>query len=186
MGEPAFVREKQTANLLGALSRALTDRVDASMRAAAGERDTSAAMLSALFHFLDEPSTDLLSQVLGLSHSGAVRLVDRLEAAGYVGRKASSDKRITAVALTAKGRRVARKIAQARTDTLQKALEPLSAEERSTFGLLAGRILAGMVRPAGARRWMCRMCDTTACGRLEGHCPVANASGAVTAAQPST
>ena len=38
--------------------------------------------LSALHHFLDAPSVDLLRQVLGLTSSGPVRLLDRLHAAG--------------------------------------------------------------------------------------------------------
>jgi DNA-binding MarR family transcriptional regulator len=176
----AFTAEEQAVNLLGALSLSVTDRVQGSMSRETGERDSGAAMLSALLHFLDDPSIELLSQVLGLSHSGTVRLVDRLEAAGYISRNASSDKRTIAITLTATGRRVARKLARARAQALQTALDPLSTEERLLFARLTGRILAGMVRTkAGARRWMCRLCDTTACGRLEGHCPAANASGAL-------
>jgi hypothetical protein len=59
------------------------------------------------------------------------------------------DKRAVAVALTPAGRRVARNVAHARAATLEAALDPPTAEERSLFGELAGRILAGMVRRQG-------------------------------------
>ena len=50
--------------------------------AAAGQSESAAAALSALLHFLDRPSVDLLRQVLGLTSSGTVRLVDRLAESG--------------------------------------------------------------------------------------------------------
>jgi hypothetical protein len=55
-------------------------------RPAAG-RSESAAALSALLHFLDRPSVDLLSQVLEADLVGTVRLLDRLAEAGYVRRR---------------------------------------------------------------------------------------------------
>jgi hypothetical protein len=33
-------------------------------------------------------------------------------------------------------------------------------------------MLVWLIRGHGAVRWMCRMCDTTACGRERGECPV--------------
>ena len=50
-----------------------------------------------------DPSIDLLRQVLGITHSGAVRLVDRLERAGHVRRVPGSGRRTTAIRLTAAG-----------------------------------------------------------------------------------
>jgi rubrerythrin len=38
------------------------------------------------------------------------------------------------------------------------------------------RVLVGLIREPGATRWTCRLCDTTACGRDVGRCPVANAA----------
>ena len=61
---------------------------------------------------------------------------------------------------------------------LHDGLAVLSGDERRQFGDLAGRVLAGMVRPPGATRWICRLCDLEACGRPQGECPVATASGA--------
>ena len=54
--------------------------------------------------------------------------------------------------------------------------------ERARLGELIGRVLAGMIRPPGATRWMCRLFDTTVCGRPAGQCPVVIAA---TGPQPS-
>lgn len=98
------------ANLLGALALAVTDRTSAAVVAACGQSPAAAAALSALHHFLDRPRIDLLGQVLGLTPSGAVRLVDRLAEAGYVTRTPGGDRRSRVVSLTAKGRRAAGRV----------------------------------------------------------------------------
>jgi len=164
-----------TANLLGALSAAVADRTYDAVADAAGQSETAATALSALHYFLDRPTIDTLRRVLGLTSSGTVRLVDRLEAAGYVTRSPGSDARATVVSLTPSGRRAARRVAAARAEVLEGALAALSSAERATLDDLASRLLARLIRGPGAVRWMCRLCDTRACGREAGHCPVANA-----------
>ncbi len=163
----------RAANVLGALALALTDRIAAGVETSSAQAVSGASALSALHHFLRDPSIDLLRQVLGLTHSGAVRLVDRLERLGLVRRVAGPDGRTAAVQLTAAGRRAARRVTASRTATLGAALGVLSPEEQEALADLAGRVLAGMRRGTGATRWTCRLCDTGACGRLEGRCPVA-------------
>jgi DNA-binding MarR family transcriptional regulator len=165
----------RAGNLLGALSLAVADRTSDALGDAAGH-ETAAAALTALHEFLEDPSVDLLRRVLGLTPSGTVRLVDRLEAAGHVKRQPGSDARSVAVHLTPSGRRAAERIAAARAQVLQDALAGLGADERRALEALAGRMLVGMMRGPGAVRWMCRLCDMTACGRREGRCPVANAA----------
>jgi hypothetical protein len=51
----------------------------------------------------------------------------------------------------------------------------ISAPRRKELldGLL-GRALVQVMREPGATKWICRMCDTQACGRDAGGCPVAN------------
>jgi DNA-binding MarR family transcriptional regulator len=175
-GEPDALRLAHTANLLGALSLAVTDRTSDAAGEALGQSDSAAIALSALHHFLNDPSVDRLRQVLGLTASGTVRLVDRLEAAGYVTRRPGHDGRSVSVRLTANGRRAARRVTAARSDVLQEALSRLHPEEREVLDGIVSRMLAGMIRGPGATRWMCRMCDTTACGRDAGQCPAANAA----------
>jgi DNA-binding MarR family transcriptional regulator len=163
-------------NLLGALSLALVDRVSAAVAAATDQSDSAAAALSALHFFLERPTIDTMRQVLGLTSSGAVRMVDRLEQLGYVKRRPGDDARATFVVLTAAGRRAAERVARARAGELDPALAVLSPSERETLEHLIGRVLAGMIRPPGAVKWTCRLCDTEVCGRDRGLCPVANAA----------
>jgi DNA-binding MarR family transcriptional regulator len=172
----------RAANVLGALALVLTDRMADAVEGAASQAESGATALSALVHVLPpDPTIDLLRQVLGLTHSGTVRLVDRLEAAGQVRRVAGRDGRSTAVRLTAAGRRAAGKVTRGRAGELHAAMQVLTGDEQEQLADLAGRVLVGLRRD-GARgrerpveRWTCRLCDTTACGRLQGRCPVAGA-----------
>jgi DNA-binding MarR family transcriptional regulator len=170
-------------NVLGALSLAVADRMSEAVAAAADQSQTAAAALSALEHFADGCSIDRLRRVLGLTSSGTVRLVDRLVAAGHVRRKPGPDARTTSIALTAAGRRAARRVTAARAAVLQDALAPLSPAQRAAFEALAAQVLDGVVRGKLDReasrestRWTCRLCDLGACGRDEGRCPAAAAA----------
>jgi DNA-binding MarR family transcriptional regulator len=166
----------RTANLLGALSLAVSDLASDAVGDAVGQSETAAVALSALHHFLEDPSIDLLRQVLGLTPSGTVRLVDRLEDAGYVKRMPGHDGRSVSVRLTASGRRAAKRVSAARADVLGDALSGLAPKERRAFEEALSLVLTGLIRGPGAVRWMCRLCDTSACGRQSGRCPVANAA----------
>lgn len=165
--------EEHTANLLGAFGLALVDRVTQAMTDASDAPLNDAVALSALQHFLDQTSIDLLAQVLGLTHSGAVRLVDRLEAAKSVTRTPGADRRTAVVSLTDDGLARARAVTAARAQVLENVLMVLSVEDRQTMDRLLGTVLARMVRGPGSTRWVCRSCDTDACGRPAGRCPVA-------------
>ena len=91
-----------TGNLLGAMALAVSDRMAEALADRSGRSESAAATLSALDQLLGEPSIDQLSRVLGLSQSGTVRLVDRLEQDGLVRRGSGEDGRTTmAVVLAA-------------------------------------------------------------------------------------
>jgi DNA-binding MarR family transcriptional regulator len=164
---------EHSANVLGALALVVHDRMaEAVSAAAAGQPETGAAALSLLAQFMERPRVGLLHRALGLTPSGAVRLLDKLEAAGWVRRGPGTDGRSTSVRLTGSGRRVAARVAAARAAVLDDALAVLSDEERETFDQLVGRVLVGLMRDPGATRWMCRLCDARACGHEAGACPV--------------
>jgi DNA-binding MarR family transcriptional regulator len=166
------------ANLLGALALSISDRTAAAIAAAAGQSESGAAALSALHHFLDRPTLDQLRQVLGLTHSGAVRLIDRLSAAGLVTRGPGGDGRSRSVVLTAEGRRLAERVSAARAAALAGVLEALSPADRKTLHALMGRVMTAVVQDKDGGAWICRLCDLEACGRNDGHCPTANAAAA--------
>jgi DNA-binding MarR family transcriptional regulator len=175
MSRTNHAKVDRTANLLGALSLVVADRMSDAI-AGSGQSHTAGAALSALHHFLDRASIDLLRQVLGLTSSGTVRLVDRLEEAGYVSRGSGPDGRSTIVTLTASGRRAAQRVSTARAAVLEHALASLSPSERSSFEAIASRLVVGLMRGPGAVRWMCRLCDTQACGHDTRTCPVTRAA----------
>src|SRR5262249_48102635 len=166
----------RAANLLGALSLAVADRAADAVAAAAGRSESAPAALSALHHFLDRPSVDLLRQVLGLSSSGTVRLLDRLSESGFIQRAPGADGRTTAVILTGTGASAAQQVCEERAVVLERALSALTPAERDEFTRLSGKILVGMMRAPGAVRWGCRLCDTGICRGAPGGCPVGNAA----------
>lgn len=166
------------ANLLGALALAVTDRTTAALVASTDQSASAAAALSALHHFLDRPTLDQLRKVLGLTPSGAVRLVDRLSEAGLVTRGPGGDGRTRAVTLTNRGRAAATKLSDARAASLDGLLTDLSPKEQQTLHALLGRVAAAVVRDKESGAWICRLCDLEACGRNAGHCPTANAAAA--------
>ena len=169
-------RLDRTGNLLGALSLSVANRTADAVGDAAGQSETAAIALSALQQFLDDPPVDLLRRVLGLTPSGTVRLVDRLQGASYVERRPGNDARSVSLRLTASGRRAAKRVSDARAEVLQDALSVLDPGEREAFDEMLSRVLVGLIRGPGAVRWMCRLCDMKACGREAGRCPVANAA----------
>lgn len=85
---------------------------------------------------------DALANEVGLTHSGAVRLVDRLSRAGLVERRAGADQRSAALFLTPAGRRAARRTLARREGAVESILAPLTRDERDTLGRLAQKLLA--------------------------------------------
>ena len=165
----------------------MTDRIGAVADAASGLSDAAPAALVAL-HETGRPGRSIaeLRQLVGLTHSGAVRLVDRLEAEGYVVRRPGGDARTVAVVLTRRGTAAANRIRAARQEAVSAGLEGLDDRQRRQLEALAGVVLAtlaaqrralrasGQMPPGGA---LCRLCDFMACGRPQGRCPVAGTAG---------
>lgn len=169
---------ERTANLLGALAQAVADRTAAEITEATGQSGSASAALSAMHQFLSRPTLDELRRVLGLTPSGAVRLVDRLQEAGLVARSPGSDGRSRAVVLTEQGRRAAEQIQTVRAHTLTGLLAGFSSEQRSQLDAGLSQVLVAVVQVKDGGAWICRLCDLTACGRGDGNCPTANAAAA--------
>lgn len=175
---------QHAANALGALSLVVADRMSSAVESIAGLGPSAPAALAALHEFLDGGSVTQLSSVLGLTHSGTVRLVDRLGVAGLVERAGAQDGRAVSVVLTRTGRRLAVRILQAREKTLTSALSALTSDEVDNFAAALDTMLTTATRARAEERsahshdrpqpWLCRLCDFAACGRSEGNCPVNN------------
>ncbi len=156
--------ERQTANLLTAASLVVGERVAA---AAASALPLGASAPTALVA-LESPGAgetiDGLRRVLGLTHSGTVRVVDRLAAAGYVERRTGQDARSVSLALTPAGRRATRRVLAAREAAVEEVLSRLGPADRARIGDLLAAMLAGEPRRS------CRLCDVDAC-RHGRRCP---------------
>jgi len=163
---------ERAANLLGAHALVATDR----MRRATGMEISSAAVLSALETFADGASIDELRRVLGLSHSGGVRIVRRLASRGLVAREPDpEDRRTVRLHLTAEGRRAARRVIAARQEALGELLAPLGRRETAELERLLERLLAAVTHDREAANRICRLCEPDVCGHPD-RCPVTQAA----------
>jgi DNA-binding MarR family transcriptional regulator len=170
----AYTRD---ANLLGALALALADRVQVAAAGEAGRGPSAAAALVALHGHSAGASIDVLRRIVGLTHSGAVRLVDKLAGDGLVERRPGADQRSVALWLTPAGRRAARRVLARREAALESALAGLAAGDRAALVRAAERMLPLLLDDRDAERRICRLCDADACGRPRGRCPVQSAPG---------
>ena len=171
---PAPGESARQANLLGTASLLVADRLRAATESGVPPGADAPAALVALHTFLGGATIDALSRVLALSHSGTVRLIDRLAQAGLVERRPNPDGRAVALHLTAGGTRAARRAMAAREAVAGAALEPLDPAERAELARLLEKLLAGLVEDHAAARRCCRLCDVDACGHPD-RCPVTQA-----------
>jgi DNA-binding MarR family transcriptional regulator len=156
------------ANWLGALAVAVV-AVQREAVAEVGSDSRAAAMLT-LQEFPQIPVGEL-ADVLQLTHSAGVRLVDGLGADGLVERaRAESDSRRAELTLTPAGRRIARRLQDHRIQALERFLSPLSSEERKHFGLLTERLLGGVAPDRITARNTCRYCHHRICDGPD--CPI--------------
>jgi DNA-binding MarR family transcriptional regulator len=156
------------ANQLGALALALADDMRGAAEAAAGEAGPAAAALVLAGH---DPGLSIaaLAPAVGLSHPGAVRLVDRLAADGLIERRPDpADRRAVGLHLTPAGQARAAAVQAARAAPLQALVAALSPAERAVLGPAVARLLAARVVGEAAALRVCRLCDHDRCGQ----CPV--------------
>ncbi len=149
------------ANLLGALATMVSDGVTGAVAVPPEVLGDQTAL--ALLAKYPDCSIQDLRDPLGLSHSGCVRLVDRLVAAGHVERREAPDGRAVALRLTRHGRAVVAANVVRRADNLRELVSSLGDHERDVLGHLASRLLAGGTPTPRAAGKTCRLCDYAAC-----------------------
>ncbi len=157
----------RTANLLGVVGLAVAGRIEETAREILKHAGETPAALVVIGYDLG-PSNDQLRQVLGLSHPGTVRLVDRLVADGLVERRQGEDKRSVALYVTRRGRALREDILKGRLAAIRPLLEPLSKTERETLTGLLHKMLSSMETTDLERRTLCRLCDNRVCS----DCPI--------------
>jgi MarR family transcriptional regulator, negative regulator of the multidrug operon emrRAB len=177
----ATTADARLANLLGAVATGLTDAMDDS-GLGDGLDSSAQAALVAMLDFSPSGSVRRLSQIIGLTHSGAVRVVNRLADAGWVRRGPGADARSVTVALTPAGRRLSRRVRDHRSEVVTSTMSGLTAQQRDDLTRACEVLVTNVTVQRLARRAagdapaggaLCRMCDFEACGRPDGRCPVA-------------
>ena len=135
------------------------------------------AALVSLREWADGRSVEVLAETMRVSHSRAVRVVDRLEAAGLARRESDpSDGRRALVWLEPAGRELAERALDARAHVLRSALAELDAGALRDLERLLGTLLHATTVDVRTAKETCRLCDAHACGHYEGACPVSQAA----------
>ena len=144
--------DARTANLLAAAVLGLDDALREAVTEATGLDLAAATAMVAMLDFTPAGSVLMLSRVVGLTHSGTVRLVDRLVALGYADRGDGPDARSRTVRLTRPGRVLARKARRARAAVLQEVLLDLKPQQRQAISDLSAILIGGIARRRRAER----------------------------------
>ena len=162
-------------NLLGAFATTITSSIEREVDKLGGR---SIKAESALVTIRNHPndSIDVLGRILSLTHSGAVRLLNALEMEKLLERHPSGeDGRSVVIRLTAKGRKRADKVLQARARVTNVTLQSLTATQREALAPILERALQSFTEGKDEARRICRLCDERVC-RPQG-CPVEVAAG---------
>ena len=176
--EVAASASPRLGNLLASVSLNLAEEGQQALERASGLTGSAPVALLALEEFLGDAHVGRLADVLGLTHSGAVRLVTQLEREGLAERHEGSDRRRVEVRLTMKGQRRALQARAARDEVIVSAINSLNVSEGQSLEALLDKVVSARVARRIERRrageggaWWCRTCDFAACGRPQGRCP---------------
>jgi DNA-binding MarR family transcriptional regulator len=154
-------------NVLSAwILRAHDALVDAAAREAGLDPRELAALTLIASHA--DCSVGWLHQRIGLTQSGTVRLVDRLQRAGLVGRSRSSGRGV-ALTVTAEAAKRLGRWQESRERLVDELLDGLDARDRASLADSLARALARQPRERSEADAACRTCDWPACGE---ECPV--------------
>jgi len=151
-----------TANLLGVVGLAVSQRIEQSARSILKHAGETPAAVIVIGYGLG-PSNEQLRGILGLSHPGCVRLVDRLVGDGIVERRKGPDKRTISLHLTEQGRGMREDLLRGRLESLRPLLTPLTEVDQKQLAALLHKLLASMETTDLQRCHLCRLCDERVC-----------------------
>lgn len=169
MLQSSRLKTSRNSNLLGAFVIAVHDQMLERIETELGLGGQAAAAL-VVVSFNQGRSIDFLSGALQLSHSGCVRVIDKLAQAGLVERREGRDRRVVALHLTEAGQRRARIVLRARSSYLDGLLQSLNVKQQQHLTALIETLLYDMTTCDEHAEAMCRYCDETVCPQA--HCPI--------------
>lgn len=160
---PAQRPGSHTANILGALSLLIQDRVERSWHAAL---DLSPMAAAALVQIDSEPGSSIeqVAGRIGLTHSATVRIIDKLADRGLVEKdRARKDARAQSLKLTRSGKGTAQQLHAARNQVTDGLLAGLSPAQHQALEQAIAVILYQAVEPGREADITCRVCDERRC-----------------------
>jgi MarR family transcriptional regulator, negative regulator of the multidrug operon emrRAB len=157
------------ADLLANWTGALAGAVEAVVAQGPAQLQGSDAAALLTCSYFPDVTIGELGESLGLSGSGAVRLVDRLELAGLARRRTGPGRSVT-VRPTANGRRCAARLQEQRLEAISRLLSPLTLKEQGELAKLLDKVLYGALFADQQARRVCRFCDHARCD--DGACPI--------------
>lgn len=152
----------RTSNLLGVVGLAVAKQIEQSAKDILSHAGETPAALVVIGYNLG-PTNDELRRILNLSHSGTVRLVDRLVRDGLVERRAGRDKREIALYITKQGKALREQILKDRLAAIQPFVNTLNKKEEEQLGKLLSKLLVQLHPTDLEKRTLCRLCDKRAC-----------------------
>lgn len=155
-------------NLLGALSVGIGGQIQASAAACVGHAGETAA---AVVRIGTTPriSIEELSTVLDLSHSAAVRLVEKLTSMDLVKRLSGADKREVRLSLTRSGKTILKRIQAERSRILQRLVDGLPSADVQALSRILEVMMGRVASSIEEADHICRYCDEDVCP--QGRCP---------------
>jgi MarR family transcriptional regulator, negative regulator of the multidrug operon emrRAB len=148
------------ANLLGAVSLALVDGIEADAHHSVGHGGQTAGAL-VLLDLRPRMSIKRLAERLRMTHPGAVRLVDRLAADGLVARR--TEGRVVRLELTERGRSVVDEMRRTRMARLDDVVSQLSTREQRALEPVLERLARVLTSDVVSAYANCRLCDVPTC-----------------------
>jgi DNA-binding MarR family transcriptional regulator len=150
------------ANLLGAFVVAVHDRMLQCLEREDAIAPQAAAALIVI-GFNVGRSVDFLSGALQLSHSGCVRLVDKLEHSELVERREGSDRRVVQLYLTELGHRRMQNVLRSRRKYLNSLMQSLNMKEQTQLTAMIETMLFDITTGDEHAEAMCRYCEEDPC-----------------------
>jgi DNA-binding MarR family transcriptional regulator len=155
--------------LLGAFVVAVNDRMQRQAEEEISMGGQAAAAIVTIGHNFGQ-SVEFLSGILQLSHSGCVRLVDKLAEQSLIERRPGHDLRSVALYLTAAGQQRKRDVLRARREALSSVFDALDAKEQEQFVGLMEIMLKAITASKRDADIICRLCEERVCAQAR--CPV--------------
>ncbi len=166
----AMKDEKYISNLIGAFATSVSTAIESQISELGGRSLSHEAALVAIHNHPNE-TIDVLSKVLGLTHSGAVRLINTLEQEGLIARKKSvQDARSVVLCTTQEGSERVAEILSSREAAIVKVLDHFSEEQKQSFTKLLEVAMGNLTDKQSEARRICRLCNEGVCRKLG--CPV--------------